>query len=190
VTLNLAEQLIRRLATDPAFRQHLAALEPAAKRAFLDANGFRGVSAEWLAAEAIAAFKDLTKGKDKVSEDDAMGAVTAATTAAAAVPQGAPPGASFPFTAAPQGAPLGASFPFTAVPHGAPLGASFPFTAVPQGAPLGASFPFTAVPQGAPLGASFPFTAAPQGASSPAGVAPANTAVASEPKENDDDQQS
>ena len=86
MTLNLAEQLIRRLATDADFRQQLAALEPGAKRDFLDANGFRGVTAEWLQSEALASFKGLTKGKDKVAEEDAMAAVTAATSAAAATP--------------------------------------------------------------------------------------------------------
>src|SRR5580658_4163485 len=84
MTLNLAEQLIRRLATDPAFRQQLAALDPAGKRALLDANGFRGVTAEWVHAEAHAAFKGLTQ--DNVAEPDAMAAVTAATAAAAAAP--------------------------------------------------------------------------------------------------------
>src|SRR5580658_4898132 len=84
MTLNLAEQLIRRLATDPAFRQQLAALDPAGKRALLDANGFRGVTAEWVHAEAHAALKGLTQ--DNVAEPDAMAAVTAATAAAAAVP--------------------------------------------------------------------------------------------------------
>ncbi|MEI9987916.1 MAG: Nif11-like leader peptide family natural product precursor [Aliidongia sp.] len=86
MSLNLAEQLIRRLATDPTFRQQLACLDGGAKRAFLDASGFRGVTSEWLQSIALDAFKDLTKGKDKVSEADAMSAVTAATTAAAATP--------------------------------------------------------------------------------------------------------
>ena len=84
MTLNLAEQLIRRLATDPVFRQYLAALDGPAKRALLDASGYRGVTAEWLQSIALTAFKDLTG--EKVGEDDAMAAVTAATTAAASVP--------------------------------------------------------------------------------------------------------
>jgi phage tail tape-measure protein len=137
--LNLAAQLIRRLATDPVFRHQLNALEPGSKRAFLDANGFRGVTAEWLHSVAHGAFTDLTA--ENVAPEDAMLAVTTAATASVSVPaspQGINPAASalVPITTAPQALhPASASLvPITAAPQGINPAASalVPITAAPQ----------------------------------------------------------
>ena len=80
---NPAEQLIRRLATDPAFRELLKSLDPVARRALLDASGFRGVTPEWIHSIAHATFKTLTTSDSpSVLEPDAIEAVTAAATSA------------------------------------------------------------------------------------------------------------
>jgi len=90
MALNLAEQLIRRLATEPEFRDQLKSQDQAGQRAFLDANGFRGVSPEWIQSVAHSTFKALTSpGAEKIPEADAIEAVaTASAVAASAV--GAP----------------------------------------------------------------------------------------------------